>query len=334
MVMPRRHRRRPVKGTDLQTRSYWVVSPNLRNNPTSVDAWRRACVASRAAFMGWGADDPKHAQIGPKFAGRATPGIMPGDVIVIARRHRNRPEIVGFGVVHGQAQRPKGLRVPHSFGSLRRLRPFRAWSRPPARVPFAQAVRHIRALAQLHPDINPAHRRVCEWLAEHLQEGSLPSKGQRTSGRHGRITTIRSIRAITAKENYQLDWEVRTPARVSRAKAREARLLADYQQWLIPQKRKVVPLLMYGLRCDAFEHERNNLIEAKSSVRREYIRMAVGQLLDYAFLARRNAKDPGKAILVPRRPGDDVLSWLQSLGISVIWRKANSFVDNANGRFT
>jgi hypothetical protein len=62
--------------------------------------------------------------------------------------------------------------------------------------------------------------------------------------------------------------------------------------------------------------------------------MAVGQLLDYAFLAGRQTKDPGKAILVPRRPGDDVLSWLQSLGISVIWRKAGSFVDNANGRFT
>ena len=38
-----------------------------------------------------------------------------------------------------------------------------------------------------------------------------------------------------------------------------------------------------GLCCDRFEKKRHNLIEAKSSTKREYIRMAVGQLLDYAY---------------------------------------------------
>jgi hypothetical protein len=36
----------------ISTRSYWVVSPNVRNDEDTVDAWRRVSVRSQAAFMG------------------------------------------------------------------------------------------------------------------------------------------------------------------------------------------------------------------------------------------------------------------------------------------
>ena len=62
--------------------------------------------------------------------------------------------------------------------------------------------------------------------------------------------------------------------------------------------------------------------------------MAVGQLLDYDFLGKPKFSDPHKAILLPSEPRSDIVEWLDSLNIKVIWREKKSFLDNANGRFT
>ncbi|PYL09834.1 MAG: hypothetical protein DME33_02920, partial [Verrucomicrobia bacterium] len=92
---------------------------------------------------------------------------------------------------------------------------------------------------------------------------------------------------IGAPENHQLDYEVRTKSEVITAKKIEAELLEKYTTWLKRKGRKLSAAKYGGLRCDAYEQETRNLIEAKSSTRREHIRMAVGQLLDYAFQGRR-----------------------------------------------
>lgn len=331
-------RRKEAPDNDLlyDDRSYWVVSPNVKNDKSTVDDWRRASVSVHAAFMGWGPDDPGHGGIGPAFAGKSKSGIKSGDVILIARRHRRRPEVVGFGVVSGRAlTRMNGLRTPDEFGSLRRLKPFRAWSRPPPGVPFSQVVRHVRALVRLHPERSHAHRKVCAWLAERLRHPPQHIDGKQAAGRRsGSRRGRQSNGAIASGGNFQLDWTIQTPARVIRAQAREARLLADYQKWLSVQNREAPPFRYGTLRCDALEEAENNLIEAKSSIRREHIRMAVGQLLDYAFRAKENRCVLNKAVLLPRRPPSEILRWLDSINIKVIWRAKGSFVDNANGRFT
>jgi len=93
--------------------------------------------------------------------------------------------------------------------------------------------------------------------------------------------------------------------------------------------------LKYGrIECDAWEEERQNLIEAKGSTSREDIRMAVGQLFDYAFQRKEGLKQPHKAILLPAEPARDSVEWLEPLGIKIIWRRGRSFLDNANGQFT
>ena len=119
-------------------RKYWVVSPNVKNSNRTVGEWRQASVTMHAAFMGWGPNDPKHGQIGPKFAGKVAPGIEPGDVILIARRSGGEPEVVGFGVVEGEATTTlTGLHLPdHDIGSLRKLQPFVPRSAPPDRRAF------------------------------------------------------------------------------------------------------------------------------------------------------------------------------------------------------
>jgi hypothetical protein len=318
--------------------SYWVVSPNVRNNEHTVDAWRRASVSAGAAFMGWAPNNWGSGQIGPRFAGKTKGGVQTGDIMLIARRHRFEPEIVGFGVVRGKfATRITGIKTPENFKSLRRLKPFIPWSGPPPLdVPLKEVVRHTKSLVQLHPDWNGAHGRVCDWLDEQLQN-HRPSggKSEKVAARQkNRVKTSLGPQIVSAPENYQLDYKFQTKTKIICAKKVEAELLAGYTHWLEQQDRELSAVKYNSLQCDAYEEHRRNLIEAKSSVRRENIRMAVGQLLDYAFQGGKKFGNPHKAILLPMEPCSDIVNWLDSLGIKVIWRDKKVFLDNANGQFT
>jgi hypothetical protein len=154
---------------------------------------------------------------------------------------------------------------------------------------------------------------------------SKPKSGNRRISIKGLRISVRSL-----SDPCQLDFMVRTTEKVREAKKREAELVKAYQHWL----QKELKFVDYqGLRCDAYEEERNNLIEAKSSGRREYIRMALGQLLDYAYLGRTKIDRPNMAILLQEQPHAKLLQWLSELKISVIWRRGRAFDDNADGQF-
>ena len=322
----------------LPIKNYWVVSPNVRNNEITVGDWRQASVSAAAAFMGYYPGDSGHGQIGPKFAGKTKHGIKIGDIILIARRHRHEPEIVGFGVVSGKALKQiKGFRTPDTFGSLRLLQPFIPRSKPPRNVPLIKVVQHTKALVQLHPVRNNAHREVCEWVDQEIQNrssgGHITKRKNRHKGNPTNPDPDESV-IVSSPENHQLDYKVQTKAKLIKAKNIEAELLQGYRCWLEQQDRKLSAVKYKTLRCDAFEEERRNLIEAKSSASREHIRMAVGQILDYAFQGNKKFGDPHKAILLPNKPRSDIIEWLDSLKINIIWRKKRAFLDNANGQFS
>jgi hypothetical protein len=289
--------------------------------------------------MGWKPDDYGHGQIGPKFAG-AKRGIMPDDVVLIARRHSRKPEIVGFGIVHGKhATRLKGFTSPQGqgFGSLRRLLPFKPWSRPPSGIPLKDVLRHTKALVQLHPEKDVAHEKVCNWMEHHLgnRDRKAGEKQRATAECKRRLgTTTPNIGLVDPPENHQLDYIIQTRRKVTRAKKIEAKLLDDYRDWLNKQDRKLSAAQYGTFRCDGYEKETRNLIEAKCSARREHIRMAVGQLLDYAFLGKQKFGEPNKAILLPKKPHPNIKKWLSSLEINIIWREGGSFFDDANGQFS
>jgi hypothetical protein len=134
--------------------------------------------------------------------------------------------------------------------------------------------------------------------------------------------------------DHQFEFQVRTVKDVRRAKKLESELVSAYELWLSKTQRELGCLTFGRIRCDAFEKERRNLLEAKASGKREYIRMAVGQLLDYGFLARNEFPNPNLAVLLPKKPTGDILRWLSSCKISVVWRqKGGRFSDNANRQF-
>ena len=83
---------------------------------------------------------------------------------------------------------------------------------------------------------------------------------------------------------------------------------------------------------DAYDKARNLLLEAKSSVTREAIRMAIGQLADYSRFIKPK---PQLAVLLPLRPPADLEELLRSQGICAVWQDEEcGFTDNADGAFT
>jgi hypothetical protein len=73
------------------------------------------------------------------------------------------------------------------------------------------------------------------------------------------------------------------------------------------------------LLCDLYDQTTNTVIEAKGSVSRAAVRMAIGQLADYARLVK---PAPGRMILVPEEPRPDLLGLATGEGIGVTWPDA------------
>ncbi|MGI8336755.1 restriction endonuclease [Actinomadura scrupuli] len=117
----------------------------------------------------------------------------------------------------------------------------------------------------------------------------------------------------------------REPYEAERREAVLARSYADYavsqlghevvrQQILPPGEAK-------ALFTDLYDQSVRELIEAKGTVTREGIRMAIGQLLDY----RRHLNAERMAVLVPSRPRPDLVELCRSLAIDIIWPVENGW---------
>jgi hypothetical protein len=251
-------------------------------------------------------------------------------VILIARRHRGQPDVVGFGIVSSDVK-TRGIEAPDKSwdGSYRKLSPFVPWS---GNLPdgIMSALSQTAALRRLDPT-KAEHRRICAWMLSRLSRASLRSL-------HGNRKSHPAPKASYVKlgdlpHDHEFEFEVRRPEAVKRAKKLEAKLVNDYERWLAKKQRHLGCLCFGQIRCDVYEAKRRNLLEAKCRAKREHIRMAVGQLLDYAHLARRGYQNLNLAILLPEKPLDELTDWLSLLRISVAWRENRRFADNANGQF-
>lgn len=78
------------------------------------------------------------------------------------------------------------------------------------------------------------------------------------------------------------------------------------------------------LYTDLFSPDENLVIEAKGTVTREAVRSAVGQLLDY----RRFLETPNRiAVLLPEQPRPDLLSFLRTYSVEVLYANGDNFVE-------
>lgn len=161
--------------------------------------------------------------------------------------------------------------------------------------------------------------------------GSADGQGKPGKRPRGRQESRVTIGGMT--QDDELEYEVRTRSKVTRARKKEAELVRRYAAWLGRQGRRL-SIARYGsLSCDGYEAGRSNLIEAKSSIDREYIRMAAGQLLDYSYQGKKKLGESNMAILLPRKPDLGRLGWLSEYKIFLVWESRGKFVDNGRGQF-
>ncbi|MGG7571196.1 hypothetical protein [Streptomyces sirii] len=130
-------------------------------------------------------------------------------------------------------------------------------------------------------------------------------------------------------EQHQTERTLVDPAREPyEAERREAGLVTAYVEHLrllghnVGRQRITPPGELKPLYTDLFDHTDGVLIEAKGSVTREAIRMAVGQLLDYR---RHIDPRPALAVLVPSRPRQDLLDLCTDVKITVIWPDGDAY---------
>jgi hypothetical protein len=81
---------------------------------------------------------------------------------------------------------------------------------------------------------------------------------------------------------------------------------------------------------DLYDGTTATVVEAKGSVERGAIRMAIGQLADYSRFV--NDGTSTRAVLLPEPPREDLLGLLASANIVAIWPDAEGFRDTADGR--
>jgi hypothetical protein len=106
------------------------------------------------------------------------------------------------------------------------------------------------------------------------------------------------------------------------AERREQKIVRELRASLLAEGHDVCRLQLRPedepapLFCDLFDRTSNTLVEAKGSIARNSIRMAIGQLADYE---RMVSPAPQKLILVPEEPRPDLLRLAKSQKIGVTW---------------
>lgn len=113
------------------------------------------------------------------------------------------------------------------------------------------------------------------------------------------------------------------------AARREQKLVVSFLEFLVSRGHDVCRLQLLPpdepapIFCDLYDKTDNVVVEAKGSVARPAIRMAVGQLADYSRLL---TPSPRKVLLVPQEPRPDLLDLSASQDIEVAWPNGSSFV--------
>ncbi len=116
---------------------------------------------------------------------------------------------------------------------------------------------------------------------------------------------------------------------------REDELVARFVEYLLSQERPSVSrnIQINGktIVSDVYDSKEHILFEAKAdSADRSMLRMAIGQLYDYAHFGFRDPKERRRlrlAVVLPGRPAADFEELLGSLGIGLAWAEDGGFVE-------
>jgi hypothetical protein len=136
------------------------------------------------------------------------------------------------------------------------------------------------------------------------------------------------VEEVPIENRWTEKFFVNPSAEQYEAERREQALVLELEAYLRRQghdaaRLKIVPP---GERrpifCDVYDKTAGVLVEAKGTVAREALRMAIGQLMDYRRFAPNGT---GLAVLVPEQPRADLMALLESAGVGAIWPDDQAF---------
>jgi hypothetical protein len=109
----------------------------------------------------------------------------------------------------------------------------------------------------------------------------------------------------------------------------EFELQADFGAWLTARgdtvRRLRIPVGNTVMEPDLYNETSKEIVEAKKSSARGYVRAAVGQVLDYVHTAQKVMDGVRPSILLPGVPTPDLLELCDELGITVWVRDGDGF---------
>jgi hypothetical protein len=316
---------------------FWIVSANVNREPSTLRPWISTILANKTAYMGWAKNDPK----GAIFA-----EIAPGDFVLIAYgsmlNHGARRRLVACGKVKSNkpTSDPRVSDLGHS--QFAQLVPFLPLDEDPidCGISFKDTLNDGNpqppAVFELDPD-DPTHRGngdLCFWLEKALGKSPKPTK---TKAKPASVNVTANTVGTDGEANTE-GHDVKTKKQIIKALHRENKLVKAFRRALRSKGRETTKLrYVVGsdcLYCDVYEAKKKHLIEAKGSISREDVRMAIGQLFDYDRLTKAAQLGDSKlAILIPERPNHDIEELLDSLHIALIWKQGQAFKDNRGSSF-
>jgi hypothetical protein len=137
-----------------------------------------------------------------------------------------------------------------------------------------------------------------------------------------------SVKEIDVEQHLTERTLVAPAAEPHEAERREQALVRRFMAHLLGNGHEVMRLQFRPagepahLFCDLYDKTENTIYEAKGSVARPAVRMAIGQLADYSRLLE---PVPRRAILLPQRPRADLLDLMRSQGIDAVWQDGEDF---------
>ncbi|HTD09801.1 MAG TPA: hypothetical protein VK680_13010 [Solirubrobacteraceae bacterium] len=157
----------------------------------------------------------------------------------------------------------------------------------------------------------------------------LDIQPRRSSSRLDLVLVGGSVEDVPVEEQWTEKVFVAPSRKEYEAERREQKLVLAFREYLVAQGHEVSRLKIVPpgeakpLFTDLFDRTTNTLYEAKGSVERGAIRMAIGQLSDYGRFVQ---PAPRRAVLLPSRPREDLCELLTHAGVELLWKDGKRFM--------
>ncbi|MFK0190238.1 restriction endonuclease [Kitasatospora sp. NPDC090308] len=141
------------------------------------------------------------------------------------------------------------------------------------------------------------------------------------------------VREVEIEQQYAERTYVEPHREPYEAERREAKLVRDYADHLraaghVVVRQRIAPAReLKPIITDLYDKTADRLVEAKGTVTREAVRMAVGQLYDYG---RYFEPVTSWALLVPSEPRADLIDFCKFAEVEVIWPEEGGYREAGN----